>query len=74
MMLSILYIMWPLHLQGLMLLRLTFKEEMHLQEITLLTLDLDLGSRVKVAQNVAQYPLHQVTYLGTKFEAATSNA
>ena len=42
---------------------------MHLQEITLL--DLDLG--VKVTQNVAQYPLHYVTILGTKFEVATSN-
>ena len=34
MLLSILYIMWPIHLQGLMLLGLTVKEEMHLQEIT----------------------------------------
>ena len=29
MLLSILYIMWPFHLQGLMLLRLTIKEEMN---------------------------------------------
>ena len=43
MLLSILYIMWPIHLQGLMLLRLTVKEEIHLQEITLF--NLDLGSR-----------------------------
>ena len=42
---------------------------MHLQEITFF--DLDLG--VKVARNVAQYSLHHVTYLGTKFEVATSN-
>ena len=42
---------------------------MHLQEITLF--DLDLG--VKVTQNVAQYPLHRVTYLGTKFKVAMSN-
>ena len=42
---------------------------MHLQEITLF--DIDLG--VKVTQNVAQYPLHYVTYLITKFEVATSN-
>ena len=43
MLLSILYIMWPIHLQGimwpiylqgLMLLHLTVKEQMHLQEIT----------------------------------------
>ena len=31
-----------------------------------MTFDLDLG--VKVTRNVAQYPLHCVTYLGTKFE------
>ena len=36
-----------------------------------LTFDLDLG--VKVTQNVAQYPLHHVTYSATKFEVATSN-
>ena len=36
---------------------------MHLQEITFL----DLG--VKVTGNVAQYPLHHVTYAATKFEA-----
>ena len=35
------------------------------------TFDLDLG--VKVTQNIAQYPLHHVTYLATKFEVATSN-
>ena len=38
MLLSILYIMWPIHLQGLMLLRLRVKEEMHLQEMTLFDL------------------------------------
>ena len=36
-----------------------------------LTFDLDLG--VKVTLNVAQYPLHHVTYSPTKFEVATSN-
>ena len=41
--------MWPIHLQGLRLLRPTIKEEMHLQENTFFD---------KVAQNVAQYPLH----------------
>ena len=45
------------------------KGKMHLHEITLF--DLYLG--VKVTQNVAQYPLHYVTYLITKFEVATSN-
>ena len=38
---------------------------MHLQEITLFDLD--------VTRNVAQYPLHYVTYLVTKFEVAMSN-
>ena len=33
--------------------------------------DLDLG--VEVTWIVAQYPLHRVTYPGTKFEVATSN-
>ena len=40
---------------------------MHLQENS----TFDLG--VKVTQNVAQYPLHHVTYSATKFEVATSN-
>ena len=43
---------------------------MHLQENTVF--DLDLG--VKVTQNVAQFPLHHVTYSATKFEVATSNS
>ena len=37
---------------------------MHLQENTLFDLDL----QVKVTQNVAQYPLHHVTYAPTEFE------
>ena len=41
------------------------------KKIQYLTFDLDLG--VKVTQNVAQYPLHHVTYSTTKFEVATSN-
>ena len=41
---------------------------MHLQENSIF--DLDLG--VKVTQNVAQYPLHHVTYSATKFESAMS--
>ena len=32
--------------------------------------DLDLG--VKVTQNVAQYPIHHVTFSATKFDVATS--
>ena len=42
---------------------------MHLKENTFF--DLDLG--VKVTRNVAQYPIHHVTYSATKFEVATSN-
>ena len=42
---------------------------MHLQENKLF--DIWLG--VKVTENVAQYPLHHVTYSATKFEVATSN-
>ena len=42
---------------------------MHLQESTLFDLDL----QVKVTLNVAQCPLHHVTYSPTKFEVATSN-
>ena len=40
------------------------------KKIQYLTFDLDLG--VKVTRNVAQYPLHHVTYSTTKFEVATS--
>ena len=41
---------------------------MHLQKKTLY----DLG--VKVAQNVAHYPPHHVTYVSVKFVVATSNS
>ena len=40
-------------------------------KIQYLIFDLDLG--VKVTRNVAQYPLHHVTYSATKFEVATFN-
>ena len=60
-----------MHLQSLKLLRQKLYEEKHLQEIQYLTFDHDLG--VKVTQNVAQYPLHHVTYPATKFEVARSN-
>ena len=43
---------------------------MYLHENTLF--DLDFG--VKVAQNIAQYSLHHVTYASAKFEVATSNS
>ena len=45
------------------------KEEMHLQENTIIGLDL----RVKVTGKIVQYPLHYVTYALLKFEAITSN-
>ena len=41
---------------------------MHLQESTLFDLDL----QVKVTLNVAQRPLHHVTYAPTEFEVITS--
>ena len=44
---------------------------MHLQEKKIHYLTFDLG--VKVTQNVAQYPLHHVTFSATRFEVATSN-
>ena len=56
-----------MQLQILKLQPLNVKEEMHLNENTIF----DLG--VKVTQDVAQYPLHHVTYSDTKFEVATSN-
>ena len=71
MLLSTLYIMWPIHLQGLRLLRPAVKEEMHLQENTFLPLTLTFV--VKVTLNVAQYSLHHVTYSPARFEASTSN-
>ena len=43
---------------------------MHLQESTLFDLDL----QVKVTLNVAQCPLHYVTYAPTEFEVTTSKA
>ena len=64
---STLYIMLPMHLQSLKLLHPKV-EEMHLKENTVF----DLG--VKVTQNIAQYPLHHVTYAAPKFEVATSNS
>ena len=57
-----------MHLESLMLLRVMVKE-MHLQENTVF--DHDFG--VKVTQDVAQYPLHHVTYAHVKSEVATSN-
>ena len=43
------------------------KEKMHLQENTLLDLE------VKVTQNIAQYPRHHVTYVPAKFDIVTSH-
>ena len=43
---------------------------MHLQESTLFDLDL----KVKVTLNVAQCPLHHVTYAPTEFEITMSKA
>ena len=42
-------------------------DKMHLQEKTLIALD------IKDTRNVAQYPLHYVTYAPAKFEVAKSD-
>ena len=57
-----------MHKQSLMLLHPTVKEKMHLHENTLFSLDLG----VKVTRNIAQCPLHHVTYAPTEFEVTTS--
>ena len=57
-----------MHLQNLKLLCPTVHEKMHLQENTFY-IDLHLG--VKVKQNVAQYPLHYVTYALVKLLRVT---
>ena len=44
-------------------------KEMHYQENTLF----DLDSKVKVTQNVAQYPRHHMTNAPAKFDVATSD-
>ena len=44
--------------------------EMHSQENTLF----DLDPKVKVTQNVAQYPRHHVTYAPAKFDIGTSHS
>ena len=60
--------MSPMHLQSLKLLPPMVKQEMHLQENTY---DLDLA--IKVTQNVAQYPPHQMTYTPAKIEVSMPN-
>ena len=47
-------------------------KEMHYQKKTLFDLDPKVKG-VKVTQNVAQYPWHQVTYEPAKFYVATSH-
>ena len=53
---------------SLILLHSTVRQKMHLHENTLFDRDL----RVKVKRNVAQLPLHHVTYKPTYFEVTTS--
>ena len=60
-----------MNLQRLKLLGPTVKGQMHLQENTVFDLDRDLG--VDMTRDVAQHPLHHVTYAFTKFEFVTSN-
>ena len=59
-----------MHQQSLILIHPTVKEKMHLQENTLFDLDI----QVKVKRNVAQCPLHHVTYVPTEFQVTTSKA
>ena len=66
---SSLYIMWPIQLQCLKLLRLTVRRRYIYKKKHYLTFGLD----VKVTGNFAQYSLYHVTYLATYFEVATSN-
>ena len=66
-----LYIVWPMYLQNLKLLRPMVKE-MHYQKNTLFDLDPKVKG-VKVSQNVAQYSRHHVTYAPAKFDVATSH-
>ena len=66
---STLYIISPMHLQCLKLLRPTVKEEMYIQENTLY--DLDLG--VKVTCNFAQCSPNHVIYAPAKFKVAELN-
>ena len=55
-----------MHQQSLILLHTTVKEEVHLKENTLFDL------RVKVTRNVAQCPIHHVTYAPTEFGVTAS--
>ena len=57
-----------MHQQSLILLHPRVKEKMHLEENTLFDLDL----WVKVTRNVAQCPLHHVTYAPTELEVTTA--
>ena len=56
--------------QSLILLHPTVEEKMHSQENTFNDLDL----QGKVTRNVAQCPLHHVTYAPTEFEVTMSKA
>ena len=49
----------------------SFRRRSIYKNIQYFTFDLNLD--VMVTQNLAQYPLHHVTYPATKFEVATSN-
>ena len=68
---STLHIIWPMDMGGLTWIYQTVKE-MHLKEEkeTFFDHDLDLG--IKVTLNIAQNPLHYVTYSPAKFEVAMS--
>ena len=46
---------------------------MHIKSLKLNKLTTEIFTRKFNIQNVAQYPLHHMTYPATKFEVATSN-
>ena len=46
---------------------------MHLQENTVFDLDLLFDLGIKVTGNIANHPLHHVTYAPATFEVAMSN-
>ena len=46
---------------------------MFYKKIHYLTFDLDPDPKVKVTQNVAQFPLHYMIYAPAKFAVASSN-
>ena len=68
----VLYIMLPMYLQSLKLLRPMVKEMHYQKKKTLFDLDPKV-KRVKITLNVAQYPRLHATYVPAKFDVVTSH-